>query len=119
MHEQTVSPQSVSETPRCSSTPAGIASLLVISFLCLPSLIGASALFLERALHRDISQWNDTAAALIALGSIIGGPLVAIAAVVGAGVSLSRAPVALKRIDLVIVAVAALASLLLLIRFAK
>ncbi len=118
MHGQAAIPQSTLETPRHSSR-RGIASLLIITFLCLPSLIGASALGVQLLLHQDMSHWNATASALIAQGALFGLPLVGVAAVVGAIVALTCVPPRIKYADLFIVTLASLASLSLLIRFAK
>ncbi len=105
--------------PRHSATPTGIASLFIIVLLCVPSLIGASALMVQLLVYDDISQWNPTASALVALGAWFGLPLVVIAAVVGAVVALTRVQPRIKYAELLIVALASLATLSLLIRFAK
>lgn len=97
----------------------GVASSALIVILCLPSLIGASALLVQVLLYRDMTEWNETASALIALGSLFGGPMVALAAVVGGIVSLTRVPSGFKYANLLVVALAALAALSLLLKFAK
>ena len=96
-----------------------IGSLALTAFLCLPSLLGGAALLAQTVLYRDISEWSDLPAALIALGSMFGGPLVGLAALVGGALSLSRLPARYKLTHLAIVGVAAVATLSLLLRFPR
>lgn len=110
-------PQSIRSAP--SGTLKGVLSSALIVLLCLPSLIGGIALLLQLLLHGNIMEWNQTASALIALGCWFGGPLVAFAAFVGGMVSLTRVPASYKYADLCVVGAAALATLSLLIEFAK
>ncbi len=108
------------ETGAGRSHVGEIAGLLLTIFLCLPSLVGGSALLLEMALHRDISQWQETASALIALGALVGGPLVTVAAVVGGTMAFSRGlSLWMKYAHLMVVATAAVSTLSLLLRFGK
>ena len=97
----------------------GIASLLLTIFLCLPSLIGGGALLLQAALYRDIGQWKETPSALIALGAILGGPLVGVAALIGAIISFSRLPSRFKYAHLAVIGMAAIATLSLLLEFSR
>jgi hypothetical protein len=60
-----------------------IGSLAATTLLCLPSMIGGTALLMNLLLYRNIEQWKEGSSALVALGVIVGGPLVALAAIVG------------------------------------
>jgi hypothetical protein len=95
----------------------GIASLVLTILLCLPSLLAGGALIIQLLLSRDITQWQQTPAALIALGGLLGGPLVSLAAIVGGIVSLTRLPIKIKYAHLVVVALAALSTFSLLLWF--
>ena len=96
----------------------GIASLVVTVLLCLPSLIGGAALLMNLLLSGNIEQWQETSAALVALGVFVGGPLVTLAAVVGGIVAFSRSvSVQMKCAHLFVVGLAAVATLSLLFRF--
>jgi hypothetical protein len=119
MNGQKVIPRLVPGAPRSSGKFKGIASSALIVILCLPSLVGAAALILQVALHQNISEWNETAAALIALGSLVGGPFVAMAALIGGIVTLTQLPSGFKYADLCVVGTAALAAMSLLLTFAK
>jgi hypothetical protein len=119
MRGQSAIPKLAPETPRHPATPAGITSLLIITLLCLPSLIGATTLRLQLFLHEDISQWNSVASALIAFGSWFGLPLVLVAAIVGAIITLTRVPLRIKNAELFIVTLASLATVFLLLRLAR
>jgi pheromone shutdown protein TraB len=98
----------------------GIVSLAVTVLLCLPSLIAGAAFLINRLLYRNIEQWEPTSSALVALGVFLGSPLVALAAVVG-GVTAVRRGVRqeFKYVQLMVVGVAAIATLSLLFRFAR
>lgn len=100
-----------------SLTFKNCATLPITTFLCLPSLIGGAALVLQLAVHNDIREWNDTASALIALGALVGTPLIAVAAVMGAITSLAQVPAGVKWANLIVVVLAALATLSLWISF--
>lgn len=98
----------------------GVVSTVSIVLLCLPSLVGATAMLWQAViLHRDMANWNEAAAALIALGSLLGLPLVATAAVIGGIISLTGVRAPFKYANLFVVALAALATLLLFLKLAK
>ena len=105
-------------TASAKSGLLGAASLAVTAVLCLPSLLGASALAVQAIRYRDIRQWQEIPAALIALGALLGGPLVAAAAMVGAVISLTRLSTRVKLAHLSIIGAASIATFSLLIRFA-
>jgi hypothetical protein len=97
-----------------------LAGFLFSALLCLPSLVGGASLLLEMALHENIGQWTPVASALIALGALLGGPLVAVAAVVGGISAWSRsASNGLKFAHLTVVGAAAISTLSLLLRFGR
>jgi len=98
----------------------GIVSLAVTVFLCLPSLIAGAAFLINRLLYRNIEEWAPTSSALVALGVFLGSPLVAAAAVVGVITAVRRGvPQEFKYVQLMVVGVAAIATLSLLFRFAR
>ena len=109
---------SAEEHWRSRSTRA-VASLALTTILCLPSLLGGAALLAQIILYRDISEWRQMPSAFIALGSIIGGPLVTLAAVVGGIISFSDLPARVKYAHLFVIGLAAVAALSLLLRFSK
>lgn len=95
-----------------------IVSLAVTVLLCVPSLVGGAALLANLMLYRDIAEWEQASSALVALGVLLGGPLVALAAAVGGMIALSRSvPVKIKYAHLLIVSLATIATLSLLFRF--
>ncbi len=97
-----------------------IGSLLFTTALCLPSLIGGAALLVQLALYRDINEWREVPSALIALGTLLGAPLVAMAAVVGGVIALSRSlSTRVKYAHLFLVGLAAIATWSLMMRFTK
>jgi len=103
---------------RFSMHATGIGTLILTVVLCLPSLIGGVALLTNVVLYRDIGQWEQTSSALVALGFFVGGPLVALAAVVGGIIAFSRnMPLKLKYAHLFVVSLATITTLLLLLRF--
>ncbi len=100
--------------------PLSIGSLLAVFFLCLPSLLGGSALLANAVLYDGIDNWQPNLSALVALGVLVGAPLVSVAALVGAMVAFSRSvPTIIKSANLFLVALAMIATFALLIRFAK
>jgi uncharacterized BrkB/YihY/UPF0761 family membrane protein len=95
-----------------------VLSLTATVVLCLPSLLGGLALLANLLLQRHLEDWGQTSAASVALGVFIGGPLVAIAAVMGLLVasSYSFSP-KVKSGHLIIVSLGAIATISLLFRF--
>jgi len=102
------------------SRAKGMLSLVITILLCLPSLIGGSVLFFNLATHRNITEWEQTSSALVALGLLFGGPLVALAMILGGITALSsKVPPAIKYAELSVVSTATIATLSLLSRFGK
>jgi len=96
----------------------GILTLSITILLCLPSLVGGTAFVFNLLLYQDIEQWRQTSSALIALGILVGGPLVALAAIVGGVTTLCRrVPFRMKCAHLFVVSLATIATLSLLFRF--
>ena len=103
---------------RPSTRVRGVISLLVTVLLCLPSLAGGAALFLNLLLRRDIEQWEEISSALIASGVFFGAPLVGMAAIAGAVTAFNRSMSGeMKFAHLFVVSLAAIASLSLRFRF--
>ncbi|HXZ80427.1 MAG TPA: hypothetical protein VEG30_10890 [Terriglobales bacterium] len=98
----------------------GLISLAVTVLLCLPSLVGGSALLFNQWQYGNIEQWEQTSSALVALGVLFGGPLVAVAALVGGTTAIrSNVRVEFKFVQLVTVGLAAIAAFTLLLRFGR
>jgi hypothetical protein len=97
-----------------------IGSLAATTLLCLPSIIGGTALLMNLLLYRNIEQWKEGSSALVALGVIAGGPFVAVAAIVG-GISAFCSSVSgsVKRVELLLVCLAAIATFCLQSQFGK
>ena len=97
----------------------GVLSLAATIVLCLPSLVGGLALLTNLVLRRHMEDWGQGFAASVALGIFVGGPLVAIATMMGLlvafrdGVSLR-----IKSAHLIVVGLGAIATISLLFRFA-
>ena len=98
----------------------GLVSLAVTAVLCFPSLIAGVAFLTNRLLHENLEQWEPTSSALVAFGVFLGSPLVALAAVVG-GITAVRRGVRqeFKCLQLIVVGLAAIATLFLLFRFSR
>jgi hypothetical protein len=95
-----------------------IVSLAATILLCLPSLLGGAAFLANLLLYRDIAEWEQPSSALVALGVLLGCPLVALAAVLGGILAFSRSvPVKMKYAHLFVISLAAIATLSLLLRF--
>ncbi len=97
----------------------GVLSLSAAICLCLPSLVGGLALLTNFLLQRRLQDWGQNSAASVALGVFVGGPLVAIATMVGVLVAVS--PVIspqIKSAHLIVVGLGAIATVSLLFRFA-
>jgi len=93
-------------------------SLSVTVLLCLPSLIGGGALLINLLLYRSIAEWSTASSALVALGSFLGGPLVALAAVVGGIIAFRRTvSFEIKCAHLFVVVLATIATFYLLLQF--
>ena len=70
--------------------------------------------------HRSIAEWEQISSALIALGTLFGVPLVLAAAIVGGIVAFRRTVSArVKWAHLCVVCFAAIATVSLLLRFAR
>jgi TRAP-type C4-dicarboxylate transport system permease small subunit len=92
----------------------------VTVLLCLPSLMAGAVLLLNLLSHQSIEQWEDTSSAFVALGVLVGIPLVATAAIVGGITALSLSvSTKVKRVQLIVVCLAAIATCCLLIRFGR
>jgi len=68
----------------------GVLSLTATIVLCLPSLWGGLALLANLLLQRHLEDWGPASAASVALGVFVGGPLVAMAAIMGFARGLQR-----------------------------
>ncbi len=90
----------------------GVLSLSATIALCLPSLIGGLALLTNLVLRQHLKDWGQGSVASVALGVFIGGPLVAIATMIGLIVAL-RPIVSLrvKAAHLIIVGLGAVATI--------
>src|SRR5208337_738115 len=95
-----------------------VLSLTATTVLCLPSLLGGVALLANLLLQRHMEDWGRASRASVALGVFVGGPLIAMAALLGVLVALSNnlSP-RIKSAHLIIVGLGALATLSLLFRF--
>ncbi len=95
----------------------GIASLLLISLLCLPSLAGAMALAGNAIVHRPIGEWNLPSSLSVAVAAFFGTPLIIAAAAICALV-LFRFQVSprIKLADVMIVGLGMIATLLVSFR---
>ena len=98
----------------------GVLSLAATIVLCLPSVVGGLALLTNLVLQRRLGDWGQGPAASVALGVFVGGPLVAIATMMGLLVAF-RASVSLriKSAHLIVVGLGAIATISLLFRFAR
>jgi len=96
----------------------GVLSLTATIVLCLPSLLGGLALLANLLLQRHLEDWGRASAASVALGVFVGGPLVAMAAIMGLLVACSdRLSPKIKSAHLLIVSLGAIATISLLFRF--
>lgn len=94
-------------------------SLTATLVLCLPSLVGGLTLLANLALRQRMENWGEGSAASVALGVFVGGPLVAVATVIGLLVACHPlVPPRIKGAHLAVVAVGAIATMALLFRFA-
>ncbi len=88
--------------------------------LCVPSLLGGVAFVFSIVLYGNIEDWSDTASALVALAVFLGGPMVSLAAVIGALTAFSRKiPASLKYANLAIVSIATISWISVLLRFRR
>jgi hypothetical protein len=95
-----------------------VLSLTATIVLCLPSLMGASALLTNLLLQRPLEDWGRASAMPVALGMFFGGPLVAMAVTIGLLVALSASfSPKIKAAHLIIVSLGAIATIWLLFRF--
>lgn len=98
----------------------GIVSLAATVLLCLPSTLGCAGLVINSLVYGNMAQWGQRSAALVAFGVFLGSPLVAAAAIVGGATAVRRrVRVEFKYAQLLVVCVAAVATLFLLLRFAS
>jgi len=96
----------------------GVVSLVPTVLLCLPSFAGALAFSVNVLFKRHIADWGTVSSVLVASAVFIGWPLVAMAAVVGLLVGLSRGvSQRVKYAHYIIVSVATLATFALIFRF--
>jgi hypothetical protein len=95
-----------------------VLSLTATVVLCLPSVLGGLVLLTNLLLQRHLEEWGQTSAASVALGVFVGGPLVAMAAVMGLLVASSDSfSPKVKSGHLIIVSLGAIAAISLLFRF--
>lgn len=95
-----------------------VLSLIATIVLCLPSLMGGLALLTNLLLQRHLEDWGRASTASVALGVFIGGPLVAMAAMMGLLVAISDSlSPKIKSAHLIIVSLGAIATISLLFRF--
>jgi hypothetical protein len=95
-----------------------ILSLAATTVLCLPSLLGGFALLANLLLQRHLEDWGPASTSSVALGVFVGGPLVAIAAMMGLLIAFSSSlSLKVKSAHLIIVALGGIATLCLLFRF--
>ena len=98
----------------------GVLSLAATIALCLPSLVGGLALLVNLSLQPHLEGWEQHSAAFVALGVFIGGPLVAVATMMGLLVAFrDSVSLRIKSAHLVIVGLGAIATISLLLRFAR
>ncbi len=98
----------------------GVLSLTVTIVLCLPSLVGGLALLANLLLQRRLEDWGQGSTASVALGVFVGGPLVAIATMMGLLVAFRPAvSPQIKSAHLIIVSIGAIATICLLFHFAR
>lgn len=99
----------------------GVFSLGATTVLCLPSILGGLALLTNLLLQRHLGHWDQGSAALVALGTLFGAPLVVLATVIGIVVALRPlVSLRIKAAHLIVVGLGATAtiSLALLFHFA-
>ena len=95
-----------------------VLSLGVMIVLCLPSLLGGFALLGNVLLRRHLGEWGPASAAAAALGVFVGGPLVAVAAMMGLVAAFSDSlSLRVKSAHLLMAGLAAIATISLLFRF--
>ena len=98
----------------------GVASLIPTVVLCLPSLAGGCALALNLLAYRNLQQWGETSAALVALAVLVGGPLVTLSTIIGGLLAYSqRISGSVKLAHLVVVGLAAISTISVLARFSR
>ena len=98
----------------------GVLSLAATIVLCLPSLIGGLALLANLLLRRHLEEWGQGFVASVALGVFVGGPLVAIATIMGFLVAFrDSVSLRIKSAHLIVVGLGAIATISLLFRFAR
>jgi hypothetical protein len=98
----------------------GVLSLTMTVVLCLPSLAGGLALLAALLLRRHLGEWGQRYAASVALGVFVGGPLVAVATIIGVLVAFrDSVSLRIKSAHLIIVGLSAIATIFLLLRFSR
>lgn len=99
----------------------GALSLAVTILLCLPSVIGGLALLVNLLLQRHFGDWGKGSGTLVAVGMLVGAPLVILATMIGIVVAFRPLVSArIKAAHLIVVGLGAAAtiSLALLFHFA-
>ncbi len=98
--------------------PRGIAGLVAVAFLCLPSVAGAIVLLYNFAIQRPVTEWGLASTATVALAAIFGYPML-VAAIVVCAVSVlsSRVPVGVKFTDISILGLGILTTFVVTFRF--
>jgi hypothetical protein len=92
----------------------GLPSLITVSVLCLPSVIGGVTVLYNLLLPRHLAEWGETSAALIGSAMFFGLPLLAIATLLGVIVALrSVVSPAMKLAHLIVVVVGVTATICL------
>lgn|SRR5271165_3582196 len=98
----------------------GVLSLTMTVVLCLPSLVGGLALLAALLLRRQLGELGQYYAASVALGVFVGGPLVAVATIVGVLVAFrDSVSLKIKSAHLIIVGLGAIATMSLMFHFAR
>lgn len=92
--------------------PKGILTLVVLVLLCLPSVLGMTALLYNAAIHRAIGDWGTASSVFVAITRFFGMPLTLLAIVVcGATLLAGRIPPRIKSADVAVLGVGVLANL--------
>ncbi len=98
--------------------PKGLASLVSVCVLCLPSLAGGFALCSNFLARRPIGEWNLPSSLSVALAVMFGVPLVLLALVIGGFAMLNvQVPRRIKWADGIVLVLAVVCSLAVSFRF--
>lgn len=96
----------------------GVLTLAVTILLSLPSVMGGLALVVNLLLQRHFGQWIQGSGALVAVGMLVGTPLVILATAVGVVVALRPLiSMRMKAAHLIVVGLGAAATISLVLLF--